>query len=139
MPNQLYTMLLNLYRNGFTRAKLHAHGFSYKLAGATSANWGCIYIYDTDTGEYYGKIKDSNIIPVYGRSVNDNARKLITEMMNNPLESIISWGHQSGTCGICGRRLDNAISVRNGIGPICAERIGFQINDRDDNIEVGEL
>jgi hypothetical protein len=35
------------------------------------------------------------------------------------------YGGIACRCGVCGRQLDNAISLATGIGPVCAEKIGL--------------
>lgn len=43
----------------------------------------------------------------------------ILKVLENPLDAAIRYGRISGTCSCCGRRLDNAESIKLGIGPIC--------------------
>ncbi|MEO7176602.1 MAG: DUF6011 domain-containing protein [Saprospiraceae bacterium] len=38
---------------------------------------------------------------------------------------IISYGLETGTCGICGRTLTDEASIRRGVGPICASGRGW--------------
>ena len=35
------------------------------------------------------------------------------------------YGHEIGACGICGRQLSNDESRERGIGPICADKVGW--------------
>lgn len=37
-----------------------------------------------------------------------------------------AYGRLTGTCGVCGRKLEDKDSVARGIGPICAERLGWE-------------
>lgn len=49
------------------------------------------------------------------------ARKVLsTDSVRLSLEEVGQLGIQSGTCLICGRRLDDPESVDRGIGPVCA-------------------
>lgn len=121
--SEIERVLIAAYDSGFKQMKLRIAGFTYKLAPNTGRNVGAVYIYDQDSGEYYGKIKDSYITPAYGRSTNPAALDLISEAMKDPLQETIKWGRETGQCGVCGRALDNKESVRLGIGPICLERV----------------
>lgn len=49
-------------------------------------------------------------------------REELTAFDENPHKASSVRGHATGRCCYCGRRLDNAESVRVGYGPICAER-----------------
>lgn len=40
-------------------------------------------------------------------------------------EAAVRYGHELGHCAICGRVLTDADSRAKGIGPICAERVGW--------------
>lgn len=50
------------------------------------------------------------------------ARKLPKDAVRLPLERVGKLGIATGSCLICGRRLDVPESVDRGIGPVCAER-----------------
>lgn len=41
----------------------------------------------------------------------------------DPLATLATFGLKTGTCGICGRRLEDAESVARGIGPVCLKRL----------------
>lgn len=43
----------------------------------------------------------------------------------DPQAEAVKYGRLTSCCGICGRGLVDPISIRTGIGPICAERFGF--------------
>lgn len=108
--------------NGYARPVLRMGNLKFKEAPATGANPGAIYV-TTSGGAYLGKIHKGEI-------------RVNTSMVNyqdvqavamHPKEELIKHGHKHGYCGVCGRRLDNAISVHNGIGPICAEKLGIPL------------
>ena len=67
----------------------------------------------------------------------------IAETMRSPQEAAIKYGHKTGQCAICGRQLDNKLSVALGIGPICNERFGWQLpegyHDSDSDIDTSML
>lgn len=44
----------------------------------------------------------------------------LTIIAKDPKAAAIAYGRLTGTCCICGRKLEDAESVANGIGPICA-------------------
>lgn len=41
----------------------------------------------------------------------------------DPLATLATFGLKTGTCGVCGRRLEDAESVARGIGPVCLKRL----------------
>ena len=60
------------------------------------------------SGDYHGDILD-----------------LIEAIVSNPAGALAAYGHLTGTCSICRRPLEDAESVRKGIGPICADKVGL--------------
>lgn len=42
-----------------------------------------------------------------------------------PKVASLCYGVLIGSCGICGRTLTNAVSIDRGIGPICADKMGW--------------
>lgn len=65
--------------------------------------------------------------------------KVMRETEKAYLVDVKLFGGVAGSCGICGRRLDNLISQATGIGPICAEKIGFPRPTEDRIPEIKEL
>jgi hypothetical protein len=57
-------------------------------------------------------------------NVSDDVKNLLEDANDNLLQLAKIYGHESGSCSICGRKLDNPLSVQMGIGPICAKRFG---------------
>lgn len=48
--------------------------------------------------------------------------QILAAIARNPLEAAKRYGHETGSCGICHRRLTDAKSVAEGIGPVCAKK-----------------
>ena len=46
----------------------------------------------------------------------------LTAIMADPHAASVAYGKLTGTCGVCGRHLEDEASVAAGIGPICAKR-----------------
>ena len=42
--------------------------------------------------------------------------------LKDPLAAQVAYGKLTGTCGYCGRVLEDEESVERGIGPICAQK-----------------
>jgi hypothetical protein len=59
--------------------------------------------------------------PVRGQ----RAKDVLAKIAEAPAEASARYGHEIGECGICGRRLTDAESRARGIGPICANRVGW--------------
>lgn len=48
----------------------------------------------------------------------------LDEIERDPLAAIKAHGIATGSCGCCGRELTDPESIRQGIGPICADKFG---------------
>jgi hypothetical protein len=97
--------------------------FAFKLAGPKSKNPGCIYV----TGgrrfgsTYFGKIDlGGRYSP--SRDADATIQGEVTEVMKDPLASVVAHGRETGECACCGRQLIDPESVERGIGPICFDR-----------------
>lgn len=72
---------------------------------------------------YYGKIVDGRFVA--SRDCSPEMAAQIIAIASDPANAAKVYGHTSGQCSCCGRRLDNPESVARGIGPICAQRFGW--------------
>ena len=52
-------------------------------------------------------------------------QRAIRALVENPVESAVSSGRQTGICMFCMRPLTHAVSLHHGYGPICADRYGL--------------
>jgi hypothetical protein len=41
----------------------------------------------------------------------------------DPIGAFVRYGHETGTCAICGRELSDPESVKLGLGPVCLKRM----------------
>ena len=91
-----------------------------RVARPTKASRWYGWTFVSDGAEYgarknYGKQAPSG---KYQGEIQDALRSILA----NPLEAQKAYGKLTGTCGRCGRTLEDAESIANGIGPICAEK-----------------
>lgn len=49
----------------------------------------------------------------------------LTTILEDPRAAMVAYGRLTNTCGNCGRALEDEESVRSGIGPVCAGRLGW--------------
>jgi len=114
---------------GFKQVRLRYNGLLFKRAPDTGRNKGAVYVMRKSftEDEYLGKIQNDCFWPVQSAERDTEVRNIVTIVMNDPVEYAIKYGHKTGNCSICGRHLDNKISVFMGIGPICAEKLGIPI------------
>lgn len=55
-----------------------------------------------------------------------NAQAILAKIAEaGPREAAIRYGHELGHCAICNRTLTNPDSIEAGIGPVCAENVGW--------------
>lgn len=121
-----------LAEEGFKKPTLRAMGYLFKRAPDHGANKGAVYV--TKDGEYIGKITADGLF-----SLSVDHGKTIYPVVYDPVEEAIKHGHRTGECAICGRRLDNKISIFNGIGPICAEKLGIPLSYPEDDLPNDDI
>lgn len=96
--------------NGETRLKV-------RVARPTKASKWHGWIFVSDGGEYgvrknYGKQAPSGL---YQGDIGDALKAILAD----PYEAQLAYGRLTGTCGSCGRKLEDETSVALGIGPVC--------------------
>lgn len=86
--------------------------------GTKWAGW----VFVDDGAEYGQRRKYGSQRPgaMYNGEVVDELRAIMVD----PFEASKAYGKLVGRCGVCGRALENEVSVANGIGPICAAKFG---------------
>jgi len=100
--------------NGDTRLKI-----AIRRPGKNSRYQGWIFV--TDGAAYgnrqnYGKQAPGSL---YAGKIQDELK----EVLADPKAAMIAYGKLTGTCGKCGRILEDEVSVAAGIGPICASKM----------------
>lgn len=80
-------------------------------------NVGCIYVYENN--RYVAKITAQGVL---SGNVSEDVKNLLEDANDNLLRLAKIYGHESGSCSICGRQLDDPLSVQMGIGPVCAKK-----------------
>jgi hypothetical protein len=99
--------------------------FQVRLPGITlstvnkGANIGCVYVFECD--QYVGKITANGELK---GNASEDVLNLLEDANDNLLQLAKIYGHESGCCSVCGRTLNDPLSVQMGIGPICAKRFG---------------
>jgi hypothetical protein len=92
-----------------------------------------VRIDNVDKGKWQGWVfvKDA---AVYGQGKRYGAQRpeattysgdiadVLTRIAADPKAAAVAYGRLTGTCGRCGATLEDEQSVRNGIGPICADK-----------------
>lgn len=108
--------------SGLKRPKFYVGPFVFAPAKMTSQNAGSIYV--TERGQYLGKITaEGGYFAV--REATAAQREEIAKIGADPLAAAVLHGQQTGKCSCCGRELENAESVKLGIGPICRKKWGL--------------
>lgn len=102
--------------------KFRVASYEFSLAGAQSANAGCLYV--KRGALYVGKIaKEGAFFASWDATAEDKAE--VARIGSDPLAAAVMHGKQTGQCSCCGRELTNEESVQLGIGPICREKWGL--------------
>lgn len=90
-------------------------------AKATSANAGALYVKEGET--YLGKIMGGRFMA--SRECSPEAQTRVLAFIADPKAAAEAYGIETGTCCICNATLTNKVSIERGIGPICAEKMGW--------------
>lgn len=110
-------------KSGLKRPMFRAERVTVKQ----SKHPGVLYVYDRDAGGerggYAGKIVDGKF--VRARDADPSVAEAVRAVAANPAEAARAYGLSTGTCGLCGRELTDPISVKHGVGPVCANKWGF--------------
>jgi hypothetical protein len=101
--------------------KLIVGNIRFSLAKADSVNAGAIYV--KSNGIYVGKVSGSKFKSSFACTPAIEAEVL--EALQDPKGKAIAHGRLTGNCAICNRTLTDKDSVARGIGPICAENMGW--------------
>ena len=82
------------------------------------ANIGCVYVFENNN--YVAKITSTGDLK---GDVSEDVLNMLEDANDNLLQLAKIYGHQTGTCSICARTLNDPLSVQMGIGPVCAKRL----------------
>jgi hypothetical protein len=114
---------LPLVQKIYSAVKNNTRKFKLRLPGveittvSNGANIGGIYI--LENGSYAGKITKDGVMKA---KVSEDTMNLLLDANDNLLQLAKIYGHETGNCSVCGRTLNDPLSVQMGIGPICAKR-----------------
>lgn len=99
--------------DGDTRLKL-----CVRHPGKNSRYHGWVFV---DDGAHYGA-RQTYGKQAPGGTYKGKVQDALRAILADPLEAQKAYGHLTGTCGRCGRPLEDEQSVAMGIGPICATK-----------------
>lgn len=115
---------------GLKRPKLRYEGFEVSRAPDHGKNAGALYV-KASNDTYLGKIVDGKYIATRETEAAGLVAKVV-EAMQDPFNLAVAYGRRTGNCSCCGRKLTDKLSVANGIGPICADKYGWDIVSHED-------
>ena len=102
---------------------IHYAGLKIKAAKPTSTNPEALYVKDNE--DYLGKVFRGKWLAARDKHLTAAQFGDLRHVLDNPLAALQQHGHKTGICGICGRTLRAKESIAQGIGPICAEKLGL--------------
>lgn len=121
-------MFDNALASGVKKIILRFPGdLKFSLAPMNGANPGAIYITRLTDDLYLGKVVKSARGDVFQPkgTLPEKVWVDLRSALADPKTAAIAYGRETGNCCICGKLLTNEESVKYGIGPICAGRVGF--------------
>lgn len=95
----------------------------YRLDLPTEGRWkGWLFL---STGSDYHFRKKMLMRDPQGKYVvkTDRGLEVLEAIVQSPVECMRAYGLITGTCGVCGRKLEDPVSVELGIGPVCVGRL----------------
>lgn len=57
-----------------------------------------------------------------GQTYKGKAAAALAAVLADPKAAMAAYGHLTGTCGACGRHLEDEASIAAGMGPVCAKK-----------------
>ena len=93
-----------------------------KQAKPNSQNPGALYVYDTDTRDYLGKIVGGKWSAKWGTK---DVTEALQKVAADPTTEAIAYARKFKACCCCGKALYNPVSVLAVVGPICGPRWGL--------------
>lgn len=125
--------------NDLKKPIFRAEGLVLSRAPMHGRNAGALYVKSAETDQYLGKIAGGKFSAAYGLGqIEQQTAKALQVIAEDPQAASIRYGKKFGICGCCGRDLVDPVSIRSGIGPICAERFGFEIAREFARDEIAE-
>lgn len=100
--------------------KITIGGMTISPAKANSANPGALYVKSSDV--YLGKITGGRFVA--SRDCLPDQQKQILAFVADPAQAAKVYGQETGVCCVCNATLRSEWRLR-GIGPICAEKMGW--------------
>ena len=91
-------------------------------APANGRNAGALYVKDTETGEYCGKIVAGKYHAKYGTK---DVTEALQRVAADPTAEAIKYGMKFKACCCCGKALYNPVSVLAIVGPVCGPKWGL--------------
>jgi hypothetical protein len=100
--------------------KITIGGMTISPAKATSANAGALYVKSSEA--YLGKVADGKFFA--SRDCTPEQQAQVLKFVADPAEAAKVYGQETGVCCVCNATLRSEWRLR-GIGPICAEKMGW--------------
>lgn len=81
------------------------------------------WVFVSDAAVYGGGRKYGRQAP--GKTYSGDIVEALRAIVADPREAMAEYGRLTETCGLCGRALEDKVSVERGIGPHCAKKAGW--------------
>ena len=111
--------------------KITIGGMTISPAKASSANAGALYV--KQGTEYLGKIMNGKFMAV--SACTTAQRDQVLAFVADPAQAAKAYGQETGVCCVCNATLKSKWRLR-GIGPVCAEKMGWAGLAEDFGMEV---
>ena len=86
----------------------------YHVNSPTEGRWAGYTFVDVQAGSDFIKLPSQRV-----------RNAVLAKIAVDPKEASLRYGREIGRCGVCGRTLTNQDSRDRGIGPVCADKMGW--------------
>jgi hypothetical protein len=110
---------------GIKQPRLRLGELKFTSGKSGTANEGAIFVREGtfDEGAYLGKVVGGKFLPT--RECDAGKTVQVLEAIADPAAAAKAHGKRTGQCAVCGRELERDASIDLGIGPVCAEKMGW--------------
>ena len=98
------------------------NGKRYHLSVPTKGKWKGFQFLATGS-DYHSRKRVATVLPNGKFSYGTQQPGVFMQISADPLEAMREYGRITGTCGKCGRKLEDPDSIAAGIGPVCAAKM----------------
>ena len=98
-------------------------GKRYHIHIATKGKWAANLFLSTGS-DYHNRKTIAHVLSkgFYSRNSSEHGKAVLDRIAANPFQHEVEYGKITGKCSRCGRKLEDALSIARGMGPVCIQK-----------------